>query len=142
MPLKHRKFIEKSIANFPSGPPQQLGVDAHTIPLDNHYDMVYVGRVIVGTGRKKKYFKALFDSGSSDVWFVSTQCSSEFCEGRDGYSLDGSLIREASKISISYAAGKVYGYTARDRIQLQNIVANKQGFVAASSVTISVLKTE
>lgn len=112
----------------------------HTIPLDNHYDMVYVGRVIVGTGSKKKYFKALFDSGSSDVWFVSTQCSSEFCVGREGYNLEGNLIRQASTISISYAAGKVHGYTTRDKIRLQNIVAKKQGFVAASSVTISVLK--
>jgi hypothetical protein len=142
VPLKHRTFygkpVSKNINNFPSGPPQQLTGDLHIIPLENHYDMVYVSRVVVGSGPKKKYFKALIDSGSSDVWFISTQCSSDFCHGREAYHFDSNLTREASKVSIGYAAGRVYGYSTSDRVRLKNIGAKNQGFVAASSVTISV----
>lgn len=144
VPLKHRKFmklsVSKNITNFPSDPPQQLTGDLHTIPLDNHFDMVYVSRVVVGSGSKKRYFKALLDSGSSDVWFISSQCSSEFCHGREAYYFDSNLARQATRVSISYAAGRVQGYSTSDKLRLKNIIAKNQGFVAASSVTISVQK--
>lgn len=107
----------------------------HEVPLDNQYDMVYVGRVKVG--KSGKTFKTLFDSGSTDIWFVSDQCNSRFCKGRPAYRITNDLD-DAHYTRIKYDAGIITGHVVDDDVRIGKLKSAGQSFIAADTVEVSV----
>jgi len=113
----------------------QPNILLHEIPFTNQFDLIYIGRVKIGNSRRS--FRTLFDSGSSDIWFVSNECRSDFCEGRQAYRINTPL-HLTEHIRMRYAAGTVSGYLVSDEVKIGELAIQSQYFAAAESVNISV----
>jgi hypothetical protein len=89
-------------------------------------------------GRKKKdVFKTLFDSGSSDLWFVSNQCRSSFCKDKTFYKITQNL-NDAPYVRVKYDAGFITGHVIGDDFRVGDLKITDQTFIAADSADISV----
>lgn len=106
-------------------------------PLENYYDLIYIGKVRLGSSSTE--FRTLFDSGSNDIWYTSSECSTPFCngDGRATYRVP-SRLRHRQRIALRYAAGKVYGPIVTDSVNAGPVTAKEQSFVAADTVYIPV----
>lgn len=140
MPLKlhHGGFIDNTVTEN-EGAIEENGKQHgfwHEVPLENQYDMVYVGRVKVG--KSGKTFKTLFDSGSTDIWFISDQCNSRFCKGKPAYRILQDL-EDAHYTRIKYDAGTITGHVVDDEVRIGKLKAADQSFIAADTVDVSVL---
>lgn len=137
VPLKSHQgtFSENSASEECPEPKGKFHEFWHEVPLENQYDMVYVGRVKVG--KSGKTFKTLFDSGSTDVWFVSDHCNSRFCRGRPAYKLSQELD-DAHYTQVKYDAGIIAGHVVDDVVRVGDLKAKGQYFIAADTVEVSV----
>ena len=102
-------------------------------PLENHADMVWLARVRLGDSNK--VFRAMFDCGSSDIWFISSNCRSKFCRGRPAYKWPPA-DDYTQEYSLTYDAGNAFGPLARASIRLSGREIEELDFVAAEDVNI------
>lgn len=102
--------------------------DIPPVYLSNFYNNEYVGSLGVGT--PTQYMTVIFDTGSSDVWFPSTKCTS--CGKHTLYDStlsttynikpDGSTTTHTDKtFTISYGSGQVSGIVALETIVLSTL---------------------
>lgn len=98
-------------------------------PLINAANSYYYGAVSVGT--PPQLFTVDFDTGSSDFWLVSNECTTPSCNKHLKYSHEKSstYIRENKVFGIVYGDGSlVRGYTSYDSLAIGGMQIKMQGF--------------
>ncbi|KAG0201985.1 hypothetical protein BGX28_005338 [Mortierella sp. GBA30] len=83
-----------------------LAASSGSVPLvDVPTDLEYYGTVSVGTPAQK--FKLDFDTGSSDIWFPSSSCTTTACKAHARFSSSASSTyqKDGRSWSISYGDG-------------------------------------
>ncbi|CAO3619087.1 unnamed protein product [Cunninghamella blakesleeana] len=101
--------------------------DTGSVPVTDHlYDVEYFGEVSVGTPAQK--LKLNFDTGSSDLWFASTLCSSCGTVQTKYDPKKSSTYKEEGKPwKISYGDGSnASGVTGIDTVNLGGLVIKDQ----------------
>ncbi|KAH7913209.1 aspartic peptidase A1 [Hygrophoropsis aurantiaca] len=90
-------------------------------------------------------FRAALDTGSSDLWLMSTDCSSKTCSSVPRYPLSYDsptyvpVNNNATAFNVSYADGTgASGFVARETFEVANVTVANQAFgvVTASNVTM------
>eukprot|EP01127_Copromyxa_protea_P005276 TRINITY_DN15228_c0_g1_i1.p1 TRINITY_DN15228_c0_g1~~TRINITY_DN15228_c0_g1_i1.p1 ORF type:complete len:371 (-),score=98.66 TRINITY_DN15228_c0_g1_i1:23-1135(-) len=78
-------------------------------PFKNYDDVEYIGTVLLGTPPKP--YRVVFDTGSSNLWVPSIQCTDSGCSGKNKYDSSKSSTYKANgeSISISYGTGSMDG---------------------------------
>ncbi|WLF78092.1 aspartic proteinase precursor [Lodderomyces elongisporus] len=111
--------------------PQKGG--KHDAPLTNYLNAQYFTEIQLGT--PPQTFKVILDTGSSNLWVPSKDCSSLACFLHSKYDHDASSSYKAngSEFSIQYGSGSMEGYISQDILSIGDLVIPKQDFAEATS---------
>ncbi|KAG2732140.1 hypothetical protein G9P44_004557 [Scheffersomyces stipitis] len=106
---------------------------AHEAPLTNYLNAQYFTEISLGTPAQQ--FKVILDTGSSNLWVPSQECSSLACFLHTKYDHDSSSTYKAngSEFSIQYGSGAMEGYVSQDTLAIGDLVIPKQDFAEATS---------
>ena len=86
------------------------------IPIDNYLDTQYSGPITIGSN--KQPFNVIFDTGSSNLWVPSKDCTNFACQNKHKYDKSTSKTYKAvgTPIAIFYGTGNVSGKVDEDQI--------------------------
>ncbi|KAI5835601.1 acid protease [Schizophyllum commune Tattone D] len=106
------------------------GLSAHS-KLANTKEYAYMVKIQLGD----QDFSALLDTGSSDFWIVSTDCTSPDCAAVARYSANSSrsLIPTTTPFVLTYLLGSVTGYVAYETVFLGIYEIASQAFAIANN---------
>ncbi|CCE79735.1 Piso0_001822 [Millerozyma farinosa CBS 7064] len=105
----------------------------HDAPLVDYLNAQYY--TTIGLGSPAQEFKVILDTGSSNLWVPSTDCSSLACFLHSKYYHDesSSYKQNGSDFSIQYGTGSLEGYVSQDTLNLAGLTIEKQDFAEATS---------
>ncbi len=121
MMIKHRKILANKAEL------DRLEKDTN-VPLVNLEDMAYMGPLSIGTPAQN--FSVIFDTGSTDLWIPSANCTSIACTSKKRYNSTASSTYKADgrTYSIQYGSGAVSGVMSVDTVRVGNLTAARQVF--------------
>ncbi|XP_040111863.1 pregnancy-associated glycoprotein 1-like [Oryx dammah] len=140
IPLRRLKTMRNTVSgknmlnNFLKEHPYRLsqisfrGSNLTTHPLRNIGDLVYTGKITIGTPPQE--FQVLFDTGSSDLWVPSVSCNSSTCstQVRFRHHLSSTFQITNKTFSIIYGSGRIEGVVVHDTVRIGDLVSTDQPF--------------
>ncbi|CCG22342.1 vacuolar aspartic proteinase [Candida orthopsilosis Co 90-125] len=119
-------------ADIPFVTPEGKG-GKYEAPLTNYLNAQYFTEIQIGTPGQT--FKVILDTGSSNLWVPSQDCTSLACFLHSKYDHDASSTYKAngSEFSIQYGSGSMEGYISQDTVSIGDLVIPKQDFAEATS---------
>lgn len=105
----------------------------HEAPLTNYMNAQYFADIELGTPGQS--FKVILDTGSSNLWVPSKDCSSLACFLHSKYDHDESSSYKANgeEFSIRYGSGEMQGYVSTDTLRIGDLEIEHQDFAEATS---------
>ncbi|KAI0081774.1 endopeptidase [Panus rudis PR-1116 ss-1] len=104
----------------------------HGVPLSNYMNAQYFTEISLGT--PEQTFKVILDTGSSNLWVPSVQCTSIACFLHTKYDSSKSSTYKAngSEFSIQYGSGSMEGFVSRDTLRIGDLTIKDQLFAEAT----------
>jgi cathepsin D len=91
------------------------------VPLYNFDDTQYYGQVQIGTPGQT--FLVLFDTGSSNLWVPSTNCTNCGAHNMYNSTQSSTYIANGTTFRITYGSGSLKGYLSSDILTVGNLKA-------------------
>ena len=103
-----------------------------SIDLLNQMTTSYTGKIQVGSPAQT--FEVVFDTGSSNLWIPSKECTSATCQSKSQYDSKGSssFFPDGAKFGIQYGTGSVEGHMSTDNVEMGGITAKDVRFGEAT----------
>lgn len=113
--------------------PQFTTQDGASVPLTNYANAQYFAEI--GLGTPPQTFKVVLDTGSSNLWVPSYQCSSIACYLHEKYDSANSITYKpnGTDFSIQYGSGSVEGFLSEDVLELAGLQIKDQVFGETTS---------
>lgn len=106
--------------------------DGHHVPVSNFMNAQYFSEITIGTPPQN--FKVVLDTGSSNLWVPSTECSSIACYLHSKYDSAASSSYKAngSDFEIHYGSGSLTGFVSQDTVTIGDLSIKGQDFAEAT----------
>ncbi|KAI6002894.1 aspartic peptidase domain-containing protein [Pisolithus albus] len=117
---------------------KRAGNSASIPVIDEQNDSSYSGQITLGT--PPQTFQVILDTGSSDLWVVTTSCTS--CTSDEtpfDPSKSSSYTASTSQLTINYGSGSVKGTVAKDTVSCGGFTIPDQEFLAATTLVANLL---
>ncbi|KAF9055316.1 endopeptidase [Hymenopellis radicata] len=104
----------------------------HNLPLTNFMNAQYYTEIQLGTPPQS--FKVILDTGSSNLWVPSSQCTSVACILHTKYDGSASSTYKAngSTFEIHYGSGSMEGFVSTDTLTMGDLTITQQDFAEAT----------
>jgi cathepsin D len=136
--LRYRNFLEQKRKSL-------LGESFFASPqeaINNYEDAQFYGQVSIGT--PVQTFEVVFDTGSSNLWVPSSQCSTIACLLHTKYNAakSSTYVANGTAWAIEYGSGNVSGYTSQDTVtwtdmSIQNVLFAEATTLSGTSFIVS-----
>lgn len=102
--------------------------DQSDLPLKDLYNTQYFAKVEVGTPPVE--YLVVPDTGSSNLWLFSSQCSAKVCKQVPTYdsSKSSTSEKDGQSFKIQYGSGSVDGFVTKDLVKFGDSDAKSFGF--------------
>lgn len=132
---KYAGVLEQSInaLTYDQDEPQYDSESSGSVPLTNYANAQYFAEI--GLGTPPQTFKVVLDTGSSNLWVPSKECTSIACYLHSKYdsSASSSYVANGTEFAIAYGSGSVEGFLSNDELELAGLTINNQGFGETTS---------
>ncbi|KAJ1987512.1 aspartic proteinase precursor [Dimargaris cristalligena] len=132
-----QRLVQKYTMSREGQGQQVLGFDAngesgHGVPISNFMNAQYYVQGSVGTPPQN--FKLVPDTGSSNLWVPSTQCSSIACflHARYDSSQSSTYKANGTDFAIHYGSGSLEGFISNDVFSMGGVTVPQQDFAEAT----------
>eukprot|EP00457_Paulinella_chromatophora_P006590 gb/GEZN01006609.1/.p1 GENE.gb/GEZN01006609.1/~~gb/GEZN01006609.1/.p1 ORF type:complete len:491 (-),score=85.77 gb/GEZN01006609.1/:77-1549(-) len=93
----------------------------------------YVGAISLGTpikGTTAQEFNVIFDTGSSNLWIMSSKCTDEGCSPHKKFKAEesSSFVELPSDMDVTFGSGKISGHLAKDTFMVGPVMVEGQVF--------------
>jgi len=104
----------------------------HSVPLTNFMNAQYYTEISLGTPAQT--FKVILDTGSSNLWVPSKQCTSIACFLHTKYDSSASQTHKANgtTFEIQYGSGSMEGFVSNDNLIIGDLTLEGQDFAEAT----------
>ena len=98
------------------------------IPLSDYQEAQFYGPI--GLGTPAQTFQVIFDTGSSNLWVPSKQCTAISCRLHNRYdsTLSSTYKANGTAFSITYGSGSISGFGSNDVCTLGDLQIQNQDF--------------
>jgi len=133
-PLKklNRAHIKASLERKYGG--VKVGAGSISVPITDYEDAQYYGEVGIGT--PPQVFAVVFDTGSSNLWVPSSQCSifDIACDLHNKYyeTKSSTYVANGTVFNITYGSGSLSGFLSTDDVTLGALLIKSQTFAEAT----------
>lgn len=103
------------------------------VDIHNYQDAQFYGPISVGTPPVK--LQVIFDTGSSNLWIPSSQCSNCGKHPKYDSSTSSSYLKNGTEFKIQYGSGPVAGFLSRDNVNVGDITVKSQTFAEITDVS-------
>jgi saccharopepsin len=110
---------------------QEIINGGHNVPLTNYMNAQYYTEISLGTPPQS--FKVILDTGSSNLWVPSVQCTSIACFLHTKFDSKASSTHKENGTSfeIKYGSGSMEGFISRDSLKIGDLTIEGQLFAEA-----------
>ncbi|KAL1020847.1 hypothetical protein UPYG_G00005510 [Umbra pygmaea] len=128
-----KKFPSKPTAKFNFASKVKSSQPTGNEAMTNDADLSYYGVISIGTPPQS--FKVIFDTGSSNLWVPSVNCTSAACQNHARFNPGTSSTFTWAKesVSIQYGTGSMTGQLGYDTVSVGNISVTNQIFGASQT---------
>jgi cathepsin D len=132
IPLTKRNFtFEHSIDNYRLIYSKYGISDEPVVPISDYVNAQYYGPVSIGT--PEQTFQVIFDTGSSNLWVPSSQCSK--CNHKKYQATASSTyVANGTKFHIEYGSGSLDGFLSTDVVTWGGVPIKTSTFAEATNL--------
>lgn len=128
IPIRKNKM---SLLNERLGLELRYGWDNSTVKVTDYLNAQYYGPISIGSPAQQ--FQVIFDTGSSNLWVPSKDCSS--CNHKKyDHTLSQSYRKNGTEFKITYGSGSLSGYLSQDVLYLGDFLIQDQVFAEATDL--------